>query len=199
MVGLSRGVDSGRGAEMMERAAPGHYTLATAPESGGRPPTRRSRMGNHVTAIAIGLAMIGAASAPSAWAADPPRDAQAAETTTPAVGAATPASDAGAPAVEAPRPGADTQAVDESTQAVESGARTTGQGLGQTTRGIGQTVVEGTKVAGNAIADTAVTAGRTIGEAGKVVGRGAKTAWEVTRDGAIDLADVVVNFVTRPF
>jgi hypothetical protein len=31
------------------------------------------------------------------------------------------------------------------------------------------------------------------------VGRGAKTAWEVTRDGAIDLADTVVNFVTRPF
>ncbi len=102
---------------------------------------------------------------------------------------------AGVPAAPSEPAAASAPAVERGTRSVESGARKAGEGIGQTARGIGETVVEGTKVAGTIVAGAAVTTGRTIGHAGKAVGRGAKTAW----DGVIDLADTVVNFVTRPF
>ena len=103
------------------------------------------------------------------------------------------------PAAGVPAAPSDPAAASAPPVEVESGAKKAGEGIGETARGIGQTVVEGTKVASSSIAGAAVTTGRTIGNAGKAVGRGAKTAWEVTRDGVIDLADNLVNFVTRPF
>jgi hypothetical protein len=115
---------------------------------------------------------------------------------TPATG---PSPAAGVPATPSAPAAASAPAVETGTRTVESGARKAGQGISETARGIGQTVVEGTKVASTSVAGAAVTTGRTIGDAGKAVGRGAKTAWEVTRDGVIDLADSVVNFVARPF
>ena len=130
------------------------------------------------------------------------------DTASPGVGAPAPVSPP--PAVSSPAPvpppaagvpaaPSDPAAASAPPVEVESGAKKAGEGIGETARGIGQTVVEGTKVASSSIAGAAVTTGRTIGNAGKAVGRGAKTAWEVTRDGVIDLADNLVNFVTRPF
>ena len=139
---------------------------------------------------------------PGTSAASPAVGAPAPVSPPPAVSSpapVTPPPAAGVPAAPSEPAAASAPAVGTGTPTVESGARKAGEGISETVRGIGQTVVEGTKVAGSSIAGAAVTTGRTIGEAGKAVGHGAKTAWEVTRDGVIDLADGVVNFVTRPF
>jgi hypothetical protein len=106
----------------------------------------------------------------------------------------------GAPALAADgdQPGAPTQQA-ESGVKVESGVKKVGEGIGETASGLGQAVVEGTNVAANAVAGGAKRTGRIAGRVGKNVGKGATAAWETVRDRAIDFADDVVRFVSRPF
>lgn len=106
----------------------------------------------------------------------------------------------GAPALAADgdQPGAPAPQV-ESGVKTESGVKKVGEGIGETASGIGHAVVEGTTAAANAVAGGAKRTGRIIGRAGKNVGLGATAAWETVRDRAIDFADDVVRFVSRPF
>ena len=82
---------------------------------------------------------------------------------------------------------------------IETGARKTQDGLGETARGIGSAVVDGTRVAGTTLADAARSTGQGIGEAGKAEGRVVRTAWEKVWDGAVDVADQIVDFLKKPF
>lgn len=99
---------------------------------------------------------------------------------------------------------ADPAKLGAATQQVETGAKKIGDGqvldgAREAARGIGHTVVESTKVAGASVVEGARVTGRTLGEGGKAVGHGARSAWEVIRDGAVDLADAVVSFLEKPF
>jgi len=112
----------------------------------------------------------------------------------------------GAPALAADgdQPGAPTQQVESGVQAesgakVESGVKKVGEGIGETASGLGQAVVEGGNVAANAVVGGAKRTGRIVGRVGKNVGKGATAAWGTVRDRAIDFADDVVRFVSRPF
>jgi hypothetical protein len=95
-------------------------------------------------------------------------------------------------AVQTARAADDTK-VNAATGQVESGAKKigeghVGQGVEETAKGIGNTVVEGAKYTGEKLK-----------ESGKAAEPRAKSAWQNTRDGAVEFGHSVKNFFSRLF
>jgi hypothetical protein len=92
-----------------------------------------------------------------------------------------------------PAQAADDSKVQAATKEVETGAKKIGdgkigQGVEETAKGIGHTVVEGAKFTGEKLK-----------ESGKAAEPKAKSAWESTRDGAVEFGQSVKSFFSRLF
>ena len=88
----------------------------------------------------------------------------------------------------APAWAADDSKVNAATERVEKGAKETGKGVEETAKGIGSTAAEGAKYTGEKLKESA-----------KAAEPKAKSAWQQTRDGAVDMGSSVKNFFAKLF